>query len=397
MDALPPNRPTVRIGPKALRRIREGHLWIFSNEIHAPDATHDAGTVVTVTGPDGGSCGAGFYHPHSLIAVRLMSSKDIPIGPELFRERIQNALRLRETLYTHPYYRLVHGEADLLPGLIIDRYGDAFVLQGFSAGMELHSSDIVASLTSLFSPRLIIERNESPLRRLEGLPQRKGILHGDGEAKVRVPEGGCEFEADLLHGQKTGFYYDQRPARDCLALVAKDATVLDLCCYEGAFSVRAARAGANRVIGVDVSKGAVDAATKNAELNGVSDRCEFVQADVFDYLRESVEGEKRFDRIVLDPPSFTRSKKEVPAAKKAYLRLNRDALRLLSPGGMLLTASCSHHVFAGTFHDLVAQAAREAHATLQIIATFTHAPDHPILPAMPETQYLKVLLCRRLD
>lgn len=392
---LPP--PPLEISARAARRVREGHLWVFSNEVQQQPAGLPPGSIVRLVPPAGDPLGIAFFHPHSLIAARVLSLRHSAYSTDLLRERIASALRLRDVLFPgQPFCRLVHGESDLLPGLLIDRYGDALVVEILSAGMELLRDDLLGILRELLQPRIVVERSDTPLRDAEGLERRKGVWAGSGEPRAAIREGGVEFEVDLLSGQKTGFFYDQRTARDFLAGVSAGARVLDAFCYEGAFALRAARGGAVHVLGVDASSRAIQAATAHADRNGLADRCEFVEGDAVRHLRQLEALSERFDRIVLDPPSFAHRRKDIPAARRAYLEINRLGFGLLAPGGILITASCSHHIFADTFLSLVRQAALQAGVAIQILATLSPAPDHPVLPAMPETAYLKVLAVRTL-
>ncbi|MBI2060067.1 MAG: class I SAM-dependent rRNA methyltransferase [Nitrospirae bacterium] len=392
-----PDLPLVAVSARALRHAREGYPWIYSNELKHPDPPLAAGTIVRIADASGHPAATAFYHPHSLIALRILSLDGGAAFDVILRDRLRGAAGLREALLPgNPFYRLVHGESDGLPGLIIDRYGEAYSLQAVSAGMDRHTPEILSALEELFHPELVVERNDSSLRDAEGLPRRKGILAGRGPAVRLIREGEAEFEVDLLEGQKTGFFYDQREARAFLAGTSQGTRVLDLFCCEGAFAIRAAKSGAANVLGIDASDRALERARKNAEINGVQERCEFIKDDVFETLARLRGEERKFDRVVVDPPSFAHSRKEVPGAKKAYLRLNAEALALVESGGIVITASCSHHIFADTFQEVLQEAAVRANVSLQVLATLNQAPDHPVLLSMPESQYLKVLVCRVL-
>ena len=375
------------------KRIRNGHLWVFSNEVKETRGEPQAGDIVELRDHAGKFIGLGFYHPHSLITLRLLSTADEPIDFHFFERRIASALELRKRLYpSAETFRLVHSESDGLPGLVIDKYEDSLSIQTFSCGMDKRLTLICDVLESLFHPKSIAERNESSLRTLEVLEERKGILRGE-IGPVIVREGDVKYEVDLLEGQKTGLFLDQRENRASIRRYAKGARVLDCFCNDGGFSLNAARAGAAEVTGVDVSDGAVKRASHNAELNGM--KCSFVQKDAFQFLSEAVSG-KRYDLIVLDPPSFTKSKKNIMTARKGYKEINTNAMRLLREGGFLATASCSHHITSEMFREILAESAHAAQRTIQLIDWRGAAPDHPVLPAMPETEYLKFAILRVL-
>jgi 23S rRNA (cytosine1962-C5)-methyltransferase len=347
------------------------------------------GDVVELTRHDGKFLGLGFYNPHSLIAFRLLTVENEEIGFEFFQKRILKASELRERTYPRSQMvRLVYGESDFLPGLIIDKYGDYLSLQTFSCGMDRRLTLLCDVLESNFTPKGIIERNESPLRSLEGLEERKSVLRGIAEPVV-ISEHGLSYEIDLLEGQKTGFYLDQRENRKKIRRYAKGASVLDCFCSDGGFALNAAAAGAKKVQGIDISEGGITRAKKNTCLNKFEETCEFTTADAFDYLKEEQTRAARFDLIVLDPPSFTKSKKNLPMARKGYKEINTAALRLLTEGGILATGSCSHHVTEEMFIEIVNESARVAGKGIQLLESSGAALDHPVLPAMPETKYLK--------
>lgn len=373
-------------------RIRRGHLWVFSNEVKEVRGEPEVGDIVELRDHSGKFLGLGLYHPHSLISLRLLTTNDESIDFHFFEHRFQQALELRKKIYpSQNAFRLVHSESDGLPGLVIDKYGDYFSVQTFSYSMDKRLTLICDVLESLFHPKGIVERNESSLRTLEGLEERKGILRGKISTVV-VKEGDIEYEIDLLDGQKTGLFLDQRENRNLIRHYAKNARVLDCFCNDGGFAINAAHAGAREVSGVDVSSAAIKRAMHNAEINGLQNQCSFVEQDVFLYLNEAVVAQQTFDLIVLDPPSFTKSKKTVPTAKRGYKEINTTALRLLSKGGILATASCSHHVTREMYNEILAESAHAAGRTIQLLEWRGAAPDHPVLPAMPETEYLKFAL-----
>lgn len=369
-------------------RIVEGHQWVFSNEIKAINGSPEAGDVIELLRYDEKLLGAGFYNPHSLIAFRLLSREPETITFEFFERRISQALQLRKRLYPGAEsFRLVHGEADFLPGLIIDKYNEYLSLQTVSVGMDRRLTLLCDVLESLFHPKAIIERNESPLRALEQLPQKKSVLRGTIGQTI-ISENGVKFKVALLEGQKTGFFLDQRENRLALQRYASNAGVLDCFCNEGGFAIYAARAKASQVLAVDSSEDAIANAKVNATINEVPD-VKFEVADVFELLPKLYEDGQRFDVVILDPPSFSRNKKTVATALKGYKEINAGALRLISPGGILVTASCSHHVTPESFVEAVESGARASHRSLQLLEWRGAAADHPTLTAMPETSYLK--------
>jgi 23S rRNA (cytosine1962-C5)-methyltransferase len=380
---------------KEERRIVAGHPWAFSNEIRETRGNPAVGDVVELVAASGLSLGVGLYNPHSLIAFRLLSGTIVEIDREFFHARIASALDLRERLYPgETAYRLVHGEGDFLTGLVIDRFNDQFAVQTFSFGMEQRLPLICEVLNELFHPSCIVARNESPLRALENLPIGRAVLYGEPSPTLIV-ERGMRYTVDLRDGQKTGFYLDQRENRGLLERFSRGADVLDAFCNDGGFALSAGRGGAKSVLGIDISAEAVARARANALLNGIGNVC-FDEGDVFKKLSQFAEAARKFDVVVLDPPSFTRSRKNVQSAKKGYRTLHLAAFPLIPPGGMLMTASCSHHILPEVFQEIVDDAARRAGRRLQLLEWRGAAPDHPVLPAVPETRYLKLGLYRVL-
>lgn len=385
----------VVLKPKEDRRIRKGHLWVFSNEVEIPPKTAKAGDLVKVTNHQGEPLGVGLYHPHSLISVRLLGP--LEAAPELddldqvfFSQRIATAAELRQRLFDQEgCYRLVHGESDFLPGLIIDRFESCLVVQTLTQGMDQRLSTICDALEELLRPSAILERNDTSLRRYEDLPERVSVLRGADPGLITVTESGIQYKVDLLHHQKTGFFLDQKLNRLAVARYCRGQRVLDCFCNAGGFALNAAQAGASQVTGVDVSAGTLEQARENTLLNGFT-QVEFVQSDVLDFLQSQARRGERHDLVILDPPSFTRSKKNVPAAKRAYRRINEAACRVVRPGGILVSSSCSFHIFEEVFSELVQEAALRAGRRLRLLEWHYQSPDHPILPAMPETKYLKL-------
>ena len=371
------------------KRIAAGHLWAFSNEIQEVRGNPQAGDIVELKNQAGAFLGIGFYNPQSLIAVRIISRQEEQVDFAFFRRRIEAALALRKKMYPiSETFRLVHGEGDYLPGLVIDKYGDYISIQTFSYGMDQRLSVICDVLESLFHVKGIVERNETTMRTYEGLPQEKGIVRGSLDA-VTISEYGIEYGVDLLEGQKTGFFLDQRENRFALRRYVNGGKVLDCFCNDGGFALNAAVGEASSVVGVDVSEPAIQRAKRNAAMNHLDQSVQFVTADVFEFLKETANSGRKFDAVVLDPPSFAKSRKTVKKAKRGYKEIHALALQVLASGGILATASCSHHIFEETFIEIISQCASEAGRQISRLEWHGAAPDHPVLPAMPETQYLK--------
>lgn len=369
-------------------RVVAGHPWVFSNEIRETRGTPAIGDVVELVAASGVSLGIGLYNPHSLIAFRLLAPTIVDIDHAFFRQRFQMALALREKLYPGATtYRLIHGEGDFLSGLVIDRFNGQFAIQTFSYGMDQRLPVICDVLREMFQPSCIIARDESPLRSLENLPLRRTVMYGE-PSPVVITENGVAYTVDLRGGQKTGFFLDQRENRAALARFCPGKRVLDAFCNDGGFSLTAGRAGATSVLGIDISADAVSRARANASLNELH-QVTFREQDVFDALKTLAADGEKFDVVVLDPPSFTKSKKNVQTAKKGYRDLHASAFPLLPEDSVLLTASCSHHILPEVFLSIVDDAARKAGRRVQLLEWRGAAPDHPTLPAVPETRYLK--------
>jgi 23S rRNA (cytosine1962-C5)-methyltransferase len=385
------NKKNIVLKKNEEHRIQAGHQWVFSNEIQTINGAPKSGDIVEIVRHDMKRLGIGFYNSHSLIAVRFLSAEDEEIDFKFFERRILSALSLRKKLYPRTAtFRLVHGESDFLSGLIVDKYNEYLSVQTFSAGMDSRLTLICDVLVSIFSPRGIVERNESPLRALEELPARKGILRGTVEPTI-IELHDLKFRVDLLEGQKTGFFLDQRENRAALRPFSKDAEVLDCFCNEGGFGIYAAHFGARGVKGVDSSEYAVEKSKVNATLNNVPSAT-FHCADVFETLAATNGEKKEYDLVVLDPPSFTKNRKTVTTAVKGYKELNTSALKIIRPGGTLATASCSHHIEEETFLNIINDSAVKSGRKVRLLHFGGAAPDHPTLPAMPETKYLKFAL-----
>jgi 23S rRNA (cytosine1962-C5)-methyltransferase len=390
----PARRPVVTLLPGGHRRAEAGHPWIFSNEI-AMDAAAKAlapGALVTLRRSDERPLGVAMFNPHTLLAARLLD-RDVarPIGKRFFVRHLERALRLRERLYRAPSYRLVHAEADGLPGLVIDRFGAVLVVQANAAGMDRLMPVVLDALQQVLTPETIVLRNDTPARALEGLPAETRVAVGQVDRPVELEENGASYEADVLAGQKTGWFFDQRDNRGFIAGLAGGARVLDLYCYSGGFSIAAACAGAASVLGIDRSEPALALAEAAAQRSAVAERCVFRRAEVFAEAAALGAAGERFDIVIADPPPFARSKRDVGAALRGYRKLARLAAQLTAPGGFLFLASCSHNVAADDFAEAVRRGLADAGRGGRILRNAGASSDHPVHPALPETAYLKAL------
>lgn len=382
------------------RRLKIGHQWIFSNEIEKTEGDLKNGEVVELFSSSGKFLGKGFYNKNSLIAYRHLTDKDEEIDRSFLFKRISLANSLRKKINPQrEVYRLINSESDHLPGLIIDRFENRFSYQIFSYGMNEFAGIIKEILIENFKAVLIVEKNDNELRTLEGLDKREGIVHdstGSADKSFKVNIDGIDYNIDLLKGQKTGFYLDQCESRLLLRRYANDKTrVLDLFCNEGGFALNAAYAGAEDVTGVDSSEHSIGTAIKNAGINNIN-KIKFIAEDVFKHLNDLFQTNERYDIIILDPPSFTKSKKNLFTALKGYAELNYKAMRLLKPNSFLFTFSCSYHINEKSFEDMLVKSSEEAKRKIQIIEFRNCSFDHPVLPQMPETKYLKGYLLRVL-
>ncbi|MBL7252245.1 class I SAM-dependent rRNA methyltransferase [Alloalcanivorax marinus] len=385
--------PVLRLRKNEERRLKAGHDWIYANEVDSgetPVKDLPAGAAALVQDARGKSLGRALLSPHSLIVGRLYS-RDPEQEPSrsFFKKRIEQALALRETLFAEPGYRLIHGEADGLPGLVVDRYRDTLVMQAGTAGMEAHLETVASALDAVINPANIVVRNEAGVRELEALPLYTKALKGEVPEEVHLHENGGHFVAPLRDGQKTGWFFDHRAARARMAPLAKGARVLDVFAYCGGWGVQAALAGAREVTGVDSSGLALDFMHRNAELNGVGDRLRTLEGDAQTAMKELIADGEKFDLVILDPPAFIKRRKDFKNGLAGYHAINELAVRLVKPGGYLVSASCSMHLPADKLLDVVRASARHIDRALQIIGQEGQGPDHPIQPAMPETAYLK--------
>ena len=378
------------------RRLRAGHLWVFSNEVdiaRTPLKEFAPGDPVEIQAYNGHVIGSGYVNPNSLIAARILSrDPQYPPDRSLLVHRLNIALALRQRLYAKPYYRLVFGESDGLPGLVVDRYGEVLVVQISTSGMERMKADIVAALEKVLRPAAILFRNDVGVRELEGLPLYTETALGTVPETVTVEEHGLKFEVPLSGGQKTGWFFDQHDNRARLLRHVPQRRVLDVFSYVGAWGIEAAAHGAGSVTCVDSSAQALQWVQRNATLNGVAVGVR--EADAFDALKALRESEQRFDVVVLDPPAFVKRKKDLIAGREAYRRLNQLAMQLLDRDGILVSCSCSHHMSSADLLAAIQSAARHLGRDAQLLEQGMQAPDHPVHPAIPETAYLKAFYVR---
>ena len=389
--------PTVLLKPGEADRLVAGHPWVYHSSVLR--LTHPApdGALVQVKDHRQRLIGTGIYNSKSKIHVRLLSPERVQLDQPFFQERIRAALTLRRKhLPDATSFRVVNAESDFLSGLIVDKYEDVLVIQISALGMEQRKELIVSALQAICSPRAILERSDVPSRKFEGLSEAHGKLTGEQEGPVRVALNGIKFETDLSHGHKTGLYLDQQVNYLRVGKLASGgAQVLDCFSFVGGFALHAGRAGAAHVHLVDQSADAIATAARNASINDLSEKCSFETANVFDWLKAQTQTKPhekpvpRWDLVVLDPPSFTRNRAAVPDALRGYKEIHLRALKLLKVGGTLATFCCSHHVDAGLFQDTVLSAAFDAKRILRRVQTYSQAPDHPIIPMIPETEYLK--------
>jgi 23S rRNA (cytosine1962-C5)-methyltransferase len=390
--------PPLRLKKNEDRRLRAGHLWVFSNEVdvaHTPLTDFESGDAVEIQDFRGAPLGAGYVNPRSLIAARLVSrDASRPLDGALLRQRLARALALRERLFPGPFYRLAFGEGDGLPGLVVDRFGEVVVAQLTTAGVDRLRDEVVAALEEVVSPRGILLRNDIPGRALEGLPQYVETARGDVPEAVELEENGVRFRAPAAAGQKTGWFYDHRMNRARLAVYAPGKRVLDVFSYIGGWGVQAAAKGAEEVLCVDASEPALEQVRENAALNGVEDRVHTRKGDAFEVLRALAAEGERFDLVVLDPPAFIKRKKDMKAGEDAYRRIAQQGMEVLAPDGILVSASCSFHLSREMLRDAALKASRRAGRDLQLLEEGHQGPDHPVHPAIPETSYLKAFIAR---
>ena len=380
----------VRLRSGKAGRLSPGHPWIHGAQLLKERPGVRPGDVVTVLDAGGKFVGRGYYNPRSIIAVRLLTFKDEKIDQSFFDRSMGEALKKRHGIIAGTdAYRAVYSESDGLPGLILDVYASTAVFQIFTLGMEALKPMLLESVKKLIRPAYIYERGDSPFRKIEGLPEVKGWLGKTGGDVVEMREGRVRFLVDVAGGHKTGFYLDQRRSRRGMENISKNKKVLDLFSYTGAFAVSSAVYGAADVLAVDVKSEWLDLARRNAELNGVADRIRFLKGDVFDVLREKLRDGEKYDIVILDPPSFLRTKKALAGALRGYKELNLTAMKVLNEGGILCTFSCSHNMPNEIFSDIIKSAAKDSGKEFAILKRCHQDKDHPIARAIPETEYLK--------
>lgn len=387
---------TIRLSRTRMEQDSE-HLWVYAGHIDEVRGEPTAGDVVDVVAPNGKFVARGLFNPESKIRVRLLTFDEEPITEQFWRMRVVQAIRLRQRIVSDTNaYRLVYGEADRLPGLIVDRYDDVLVMQTLSYGMDRRKALLADLLCQEAGVSRIYLRNDAKSRSLEGLSVEKGFLRGAGPTRVEVQEGRARFVVDIERGQKTGWFCDQRENRQVAARLATGGGVLEVFCHTGAFGTHAALAGAGSVEGLDVSEDALVLAREHAALNKVDDRCVYRVADAFDEMRRLERAGRRYDMVMLDPPAFARSKHAIPRALSGYKDVNLLGMRLTKPEGFVVTSSCSHHVSEQDFWTAIRQAARDAKRQVRLLEQRGQASDHPILATMPETRYLKCLILQIL-
>jgi 23S rRNA (cytosine1962-C5)-methyltransferase len=383
----------IRLMPERETPRYHGHLWVFDGHIAEVLGTPGSGDLVDVYTHQKRFFARGFYNPQSKIRVRLLTFQEEPIDAAFFAARLRAAAALRKVVATHTNAcRLVHGESDLLPGLVVDRFADVAVMQALSYGMDARKELLGELLLQECGVRSVFLRHDAKSRKLEGLPLSKGFLCGDGETTVDIHEGRARFKVDIAEGQKTGWFCDQRENRLAAAVFAKGKTVLEAFSHTGAFGIQAALAGAQSVEGLDVSQAAVTLAQAHAVHNEVASHCHYRQADAFEELRVLERSNHRYDLVILDPPAFARSKNAVPHALAGYKEVNLRGLRLLHPGGVLVSCSCSQPIGDHDFWMMLQAAARDARRQIRLLEQRGQGPDHPVLAGMPETRYLKCFI-----
>ena len=382
---------------KIAPRVQNGHPWIFMNEVDRVEGSPAPADIVEVFSHDSKWIGSGYYNPQSQIVIRILSrEKGQEINAGFFKNKIQSCWQYRQQTGYTENCRLVFGEADGLPQLIIDKFNDYFVIQTLALGIDRWKPVIVEALLEIFSPKGIYERNDVPVRELEGLPQQKGFLTAPFETKIIIKENGLQFYVDLANGQKTGYFLDQQDNRTAIRSIVKNADVLGAFTYTGTFEVHAAHYGAKSVLGLDISASAVDQANENARLNGLQDRCSFEVANAFDLLKQWAKEGKQYDVVMLDPPAFTKSRATIQKAITGYKEINLRGMKLVKPGGFLVTSSCTNLVPAELFLEIIGMAAKDARRKIRQVCFQTQSADHPIVWEMENTQYLKFLIVQVL-
>ena len=380
---------SVILKPGKEKRVFSRHPWIFRSDIDHTEGSLQPGDVAEVRNCRGKFLAKAFYNPNSQIALRILTYRNEPVDRDFIIRRVHEAIEYRRTFADLESCRLIFAESDRLPALIADAFGDVVVIQCLALGMEQYKKDIVDALVEEVHPRGIWERNDVPVRRLEGLEMTTGLLYGEVPDLVEITENGVRFLVDVKEGQKTGFFLDQKENRAAIAPFVRGKRVLDCFTHTGSFALHAGFYGAAEVTGVDISAYACQFAEKNAKLNGLENRVRFVEANAFDYLAEKSRSGDHYDVIILDPPAFTKSKSTLENAMRGYKEINLRAMKMIVPGGFLITCSCSQHVLPDQFREMVLEAANDARVQLRQIEFRSQGKDHPILPSAQETEYLK--------
>jgi 23S rRNA (cytosine1962-C5)-methyltransferase len=379
-------------------RVENGHPWIFGNEIAETEETVKPGDIVTVFNGDKKFIGKGFINPKSQIAIRLLTRNENEVIDEHFIcQRIEAAWNYRKKLGYTENCRIIFGEADGLPALIIDKFGQYFVIQTMALGIDIWKPVIVRSLIKIFKADKIYERNDVPVRELEGMVQQKGFLSAPFDTKIIIRENGLQFEADLENGQKTGYFLDQQDNRRAIRHIVKDAEVLGAFCYTGSFEVHAGHYGARSVLGLDISETAIELATKNARLNRLEEKVRFEALNAFDVLKKWSREAKKFDVVMLDPPAFTKNRENIGKAISGYKEINLRGMKLLRSGGFLVTSSCTNLVSPEVFLETIRSAAKDAGKKIRQVVYKAQSPDHPIVWGLENTHYLKFLIAEVTD
>lgn len=383
----------VILNRKISNRVFNGHPWIFANEVNQVDGTAAGGEIVEVYTYDKKFIGKGYINPKSQILVRLLTrEKQAEINEDFFYNRLLEAWKYRSQLGYTENCRLIFGEADQMPQLIIDKFNDYFVIQTVALGIDLWKPAIVKALEKIFKPKGIYERNDVPVRELEGLQQQKGFLSAPFDTNIEINENGLKFNVDIANGQKTGYFLDQQDNRRAIQHIVKGADVLGAFCYTGTFEIHAAHYGAKSVLGLDISENACTQATKNAALNGYEKICRFDCVNAFDVLKAWGKEDKRYDVVMLDPPSFTKTRENIQKAITGYKEINLRGMKLIKPGGFLVTSSCTNLVQPDLFTEIIGMAAKDARRKLRQVVFQAQSADHPIIPGMENTNYLKFLI-----
>ncbi len=387
----------IYLNRKISPRVVNGHPWIFNNEVEKLEGEMQGGEIAEVFTHDKKFIGKGYVNPKSQILVRLLTrNKTEEINEQFFYQQISKCWEYRKKLGYTENCRLVFGEADALPQLIIDKFNDYFVIQTLALGIDVWKPAIIKAINEIFLPKGIYERNDVPVRELEGLLQKKGFLSDPFDTKIIIKENGLQFYVDIENGQKTGYFLDQQDNRRAIQHIVKDADVLGVFTYTGTFEIHAAHYGAKSVIGVDISASAVQQATANAELNGVQDICQFETANAFDVLKQWGKDGRQYDVVMLDPPAFTKSRETIQKAIAGYKEINLRGMKLIKPGGFLVTSSCTNLINPELFFQIIDMAAKDARRKIRQVTYQTQSGDHPVIRGMDNTQYLKFLVVQVL-